>query len=143
MPLKCISKYVFPFVSLIILLAACQGSKTERMPCDITLASKVSFVSVTDDGTITELEQLDSELYSSFFQDYEKCVIHEYWNDPVDVVSGAAILISFPDGSYYLLNHYCTIHFEDGTANDLRQYYNREEFIELWNRYCSIEYLLN
>ena len=107
---------------------------------DKTLVTKVAFVTVASDGTLTELEALAPERYSSFFEDYANCKIYINWKEPVGGVTDSAILLTFQDGSYYLFDHDCTIRTINGKAIDTREYYDEAQFVDLWNRYCSQEY---
>lgn len=107
---------------------------------DKTLVTRVSFVTVASDGAVTELETLAPEQYASFFEDYAKCKLYINWKETVGAVTGSAILLTFRDGSYYLFDHDCTIRTINGKQIDTREYYDEEQFIDLWNRYCSHDY---
>lgn len=138
------------FLILAILLLAfsgcfCAGSGSPyrgRYTYDISLVAEVSFVWADPDGTIDKLESLNSEQYASFFDSFSKLKRHEYWNDPFDYVQGSAILITLLSGDYHLINDYCTIRCIDGKAEDTLEYYGHEEFMDFWQQYCSLDYIL-
>ena len=128
--------------ALLIILAGCSSPYRGRYTYDVSLISEVSFVSVDSDGTIVTVESLESDQYASFFLSLSQLQRHEYWNDPIDIVEGSAILITFQDGNYHLINHHCTIRAIDGKAEDTLEFYGYEDFIELWEQYCSHDYIL-
>ena len=107
---------------------------------DKSLVTKVSFVTVAADGTITEHESLDENQYSSFFRDFSDCKYYYNWKKPVGAVSGSAILITFRDGTEYLVNHKCTIRTINGEKIDTLEYYDAEVFFDFWSIYTSCDY---
>ena len=127
--------------SFILLCCGC-GILAEKTKYDASEISQISFVTVDSGGEIREVEVLPQESVVPLLEDFSKLKCFEYWNDPIDYVLGSAILITFEDGNYHLINSYCTISHIDGKSNDTRQYYSKEGFIELWNQYCSHEYHL-
>ena len=128
-------------VLVIMLFCGCDESH-ENTQYDISQISRVSFVMVASDGNIDELELLDQEELASFVHDFSKLQCYKYWNDPIDSVIGSAILITFQDDTYHLINNYCTIHYKEGISDDTRQCYTLEDFSAFWAKYCSHEYQL-
>lgn len=132
---------------LLLSLAGCFGGGVTspyrgRYAYDASAVSEVSFVWVESDGTVVRLETLEPEQYDSFFQSFSQLKRHEYWNDPIDYVQGSAVLITFQDGNYHLINDYCSIRSINGEAEDTLEYYGHEEFGDLWRQYCSRDYIL-
>lgn len=126
--------------ALMLMCCGCEG-KNSRREYDVSDISSVSFVQVDPNGEMTVRQMLEPELLEVFMDEFHQLSDHSYWNDPIEAVTGSAILITFQDGNYYLINHYCTIHCVDGTSKDTWQYYGFEEFSFFWNKYCSFDYL--
>lgn len=127
---------------LLLSVAGCSSPYRGRFEYDASLVSEVSFVWVEPDGTVTKLEELGSEQYPAFFQSLSQMRRHEYWNDPIDYIQGSAVLITFQNGDYHLMNHCCTIRCIDGKAEDTREYYGNDDFLAVWQQYCSQDYIL-
>ena len=135
------SRWKYVFIILIIILF-CQSCDIPRYNYDVSQISNIYFVFVDHDGVITEVETLNSDLFAPFLDDYMQIREFEYWNDPIDSVYGYAIYITFQNGDYHLVDEYCTLHCEGGQVRDTWQYYDPEDFSNLWGKYCSIEYIL-
>lgn len=128
-------------ITFIILICCNYGlSQSDESHYDVSEVSDICFVWVDHDGAITVEEFLSPHLFSAFLTDFSQLSDRTYWNDPVDWIYGSAIMISFYDGSYYMINNYCTIHYCDGETDDTRQYYGAEEFEVFWKQYCQNEY---
>lgn len=132
-------KICLVLISMMLLCCGCSESQ-EITPYDVSQITQVSFVIVDPGGTITEVESLNQEAFASFFEEFAQLQYHKYWNDPIDSVVGSAILITFQDGTYHLINNYCTIYHKEGKSKDTRQCYTQEDFSAFWNEYCSHEY---
>lgn len=131
--------YVCLVLLPVLLLCFCERPR-KNTQYDISQVQQVSFVQVTQEGEITELETLDPNSLEAFFEDFGRIPCKIYWNDPSDCIIGPAIRIIFQDGSYHLISHYCTIHSQNGQSKDTRQWYSYEDFLALWDQYCSYEY---
>ena len=138
------------FLILATLLLICAGCLSAgsvspyrgRYTYDISLISEVSFVWSDSDGTISMLEPLEPDQYVSFFQSFSQLDHGIYWNDPETEVTGSAVLITFHNGDYHLINHYCSIRSIDGKADYTLEYYGYDEFTVFWQQYCSQDYIL-
>ena len=128
-------------ITLILLLGyGCGAGRAAEPFCAVSDIAEISFVWVDHDGTITVEEYLDTELFSVFLADFSNLSDHTYWNDPIDWIYGSAVMISLNDGSYYMINHYCTMYCKGDRVDDTRQYYGAEAFESLWSQYCGCEY---
>lgn len=134
---------IFTAATILLILLLCYGCGPDRAEESIYAISNVadiSFVWVDHDGTVTIEESLDTTLFSAFLADFSKLSDHTYWNDPIDWIYGSAVMISFHDGSYHMINHYCTMYCDGDNVDDTRQYYGAEAFEAFWIQYCGCEY---
>lgn len=132
--------FVLCFISVLFLFLGCSAEAYDIY--DPSGIREVCFVWAEENRVVKRIEALPADQLETFCEDLNQLQYHEYWNDPVDLVDGSAILIGFENGDHCLLNHYCTIRCENGETDDTRRYYGYEEFISFWERYCSAEYLL-
>lgn len=128
--------------ALLLFFMGCYSPYRGRYTYDISLVSEVSFVSADSDGTIVETESLDPNQNSSFFHSFYQLQRCEYWDDPATTVTGSAVLITFQNGDFHLINHYCSIRSIDGKADYTLEYYGYDEFTVFWQQYCSQDYIL-
>lgn len=127
-------------VLMVLFSSGCMPNNSKESIYTPSNIAGISFVWVDHDGDITIEETLDPNLFSMFLTDFSELSTHAYWNDPVDWIYGSAIMISFHDGSYHMINNYCTIYYFADSVDYTRQYYGTEEFEAFWNQYCSCQY---
>jgi len=106
----------------------------------VSSIAEISFVEIDEANRITIITTLNQKEISAFLSDFSNLEIRKFWNDPVHNVQGYNIKIVFRNGDYHLVNDLCTVYCTDGKHKYLRQYYNRDTFKTLWEKYAGFEY---
>lgn len=136
-------KKLFFLVSVlfVLLCAGCtpQSDAAEKLRQEEIV--EISFRSLDSQGNLTILQELDTALYAAFAENFSALPCDTYGNDPIEeITSGPFIHIVFSDGSFYSINHYCTVYFDGSQSKDLRVCYTLDVFEPFWEKYCRTEY---
>ena len=135
-----ITASILTVLSLFVFCCGCRNASWDISERNASSISEVCFVWVDKNESVTIMETLSSDQLTSFIKDFSEIPHKTYWNDPPNMIYGATIQVKFMDGSYTMINHYCTAHYSNGNVDYDSQYYSKAEFEDFWVHYCSYDY---
>lgn len=134
-------------VTTILLFCGCRVKSGYQLSQSTSSIVSIEMVEVSGDGaeylsylgTITVICTLERNEWNNLLTDLQRVQCYSYLNDPWQCIRDEAICITYEDGTIELLSYPCAGVFRriDESGNYKGCYFNKEQFMELWNQYSN------